>query len=425
MTTVYKAREREETSIPIAEVLKDNRVDIFPELQNKLYFGIRFKADKLVVTAGKYIGLIHLNDRVAIDVEPKISINNLIEILSKTDGDILGLKRTEVGYSVSTSMPRSVLEAIAESFIRCLKKIEIEGLAKRYESKTSSGGTIKGKIEFQKSIQELWSRGLRHCVVSTHFEQSTDILENRLLRYCCFWLLKHFEKSYPRKELLSSLNYFDDLFSRAGTALIRPEGNVRKIAGSSLSETYARALRLVAALISNEGIQLPVGGADIFLPSFLVDMETLFEDYMRGVLGVRLNEFTVLNGNELGGKPLFDDRARPSANPDIVIGEDGEPLLLVEVKYKFRWSREDLNQIITYAISYNLYSALLLLPSENPSESGLSTIGTLNGIRIFKYGFRIGSVSLDQEEDSLANTIMGLLSSSASPIQTSLVTSPI
>src|SRR5690242_18283698 len=101
MATVYKAKEREETSIPIDEVLVNGRADIFPELQSKLLFDIRFRTDKLILTAGKYIGLIHLNERIAIDVEPKISTNNLVEILSKTDGDVFGLKRGEVGYKTS------------------------------------------------------------------------------------------------------------------------------------------------------------------------------------------------------------------------------------------------------------------------------------------------------------------------------------
>lgn len=178
---------------------------------------------------------------------------------------------------------------------------------------------------------------------------------------------------------------------------------------SLLSESYTRALRLAAALILNEGIELPVGGTDIFLPSFLVDMETLFETYMRRTLSTRLTGFTVLNGNEFGGKPLFDDRKSPTANPDIVVRQRGEPVLLAEVKYKPRASREDINQIITYAISYGVSRVLLLMPSEILSESGLSTIGILKGITIYKYGFQLGSATLDEEEANLSSTFSGLL----------------
>lgn len=150
-----------------------------------------------------------------------------------------------------------------------------------------------------------------------------------------------------------------------------------------------RTPRLAAAIALNKGIELPVGGTDIFLPSFLVDMETLFETYMRRTLSMRLKGFVVLNGNEFGGKPLFDNRKEPPANPDIIVRKIGEPVMIGEVKYKPRWTREDINQVFAYAVSYGVSNVLLLMPSEGSSETGLIMIGRLKGIKIYEYGFQL------------------------------------
>ena len=69
--TVYVARERETTAIPLGAVLRGGKVDILPAVRGRDYFDIRFQGDRLWITAGKYIGVVPLNDEVAIRVEPK------------------------------------------------------------------------------------------------------------------------------------------------------------------------------------------------------------------------------------------------------------------------------------------------------------------------------------------------------------------
>ena len=91
MPTIYPAREREATSIPIGEVLRNGEIDIIPDVQSREFFDITFRGDRLTVTAGKYIGLIPLNDRVFIQVEPKVPIANLLAMLSAVEGEVVDL----------------------------------------------------------------------------------------------------------------------------------------------------------------------------------------------------------------------------------------------------------------------------------------------------------------------------------------------
>jgi 5-methylcytosine-specific restriction enzyme subunit McrC len=153
---------------------------------------------------------------------------------------------------------------------------------------------------------------------------------------------------------------------------------------------------------------LPLGGTDIFLPSFLVDMETLFEEYVLRVLSQRLRQFRVAGAGE-SAKPLFDDMVAPEANPDVVIYSDGTAVAVGDVKYKPRYTREDLNQVISYALSYNVKVAVLFLPALTEQDAGRTEIGRIRGIQVYEYALWLGSAELSLEAQRMADSIGGLL----------------
>jgi 5-methylcytosine-specific restriction endonuclease McrBC regulatory subunit McrC len=152
-------------------------------------------------------------------------------------------------------------------------------------------------------------------------------------------------------------------------------------------------LRLANALIARQGVELPLGGTDIFLPSFLVDMESLFEEYLIRVLQQHLSEFQVVSGCSVT-KRLFDDMETPTANPDAILLSQNKPIAVGDVKYKPRYSREDLNQVIAYALSYRVSIAVLFLPALTEAEAGLGKAGEISGISVYHYRLWLGSVDL-------------------------------
>ena len=202
------------------------------------------------------------------------------------------------------------------------------------------------------------------------------------------------------------LGQFEELFSRAGVTLRLPAKHETKETG--LSATHIRALRLASALVARHGVELPLGGTDIFLPSFLIDMESLFEEYVIRVLVQHLPTHEVA-GAEEATKSLFDDIDAPMANPDIVIYRNGAALSVGDVKYKLRYTREDLNQVISYALSYDVGLAVLFLPALNEEDAGLTTIGRIKGIQVYQYALWLGSLHLSQEAERMATAIGAIL----------------
>ena len=409
MLTIFTAREREVTSIPIEAVLRDGEIDIIPEVQGHEYFDITYRRDRLTVKAGKYIGLIPLNDRVFIQVEPKVPIANLLAMLSAGEGEITELPFLTREYGTTAGAPPTqLLAAIASTFASALCAIEVNGLRKRYDPLTEGGDFLKGQIRFNESVQRYWSHGTRHAAVSTFFDLTADITENRLLRYACHILLVHHLRAEVLGDTIRLLSHFEEVFSRAGVRL-QPSGAQDILRSAEHSPEYLRALRLARLIVSGQGIELRGDGEDVSLPSFLIDMETLFEDYVRHVIATRLTGVEVLNGNTEGSKHLFDDRKSPPVTPDIVVRRDTEYPLIGEVKYKSLENRDDRYQVLAYGLSYRARDIVLILPTDGVDSSGLVDVGEVNGIRVHRYRFDLAAGDLDAEEGRIAASLQGLL----------------
>lgn len=409
MATIYVAREREATDIPIDAVLVDGRLDISPEVQGREFFDIRLKGEKLTITAGKFVGLVPLNSRVFIHVEPKTPVWNLLAILSAVNGDVVELQTLEREYRVASTAPHHVLAAIALAFTRSLGALEVAGLRKTYRQSAGEQEILRGRLEFGASVQRLWGRGCAHSAVCAYFDLTSDTPENQLLRYTCHLLLTNHLVTGEFPSSVRALAHFEELFMDASVRLRAPTRAVLSTPQRETEPAYRRALLLAQMIVSRGGVDLLRGGTGVPLPSLLVDMETLFERYVRHVLSQYLGSAQVLDGNAEGSKPLYDDRIIPSANPDAVVRQSDYLDLIIEVKYKARENRNDIEQVLTYSMSYRAPVVVLVLPAETSADHGLSDIGTVNGVRVCRYRFDLSAASLPSEERAFAKVVESLL----------------
>jgi 5-methylcytosine-specific restriction enzyme subunit McrC len=174
---------------------------------------------------------------------------------------------------------------------------------------------------------------------------------------------------------------------------------------------YYRPIEIALLILSNRAVALQEHGRDVLLETFIINFEELFEEYLRRVLQNRTeSEFVVRDGNHEGKKPLFDDRRDPPAQPDmLVVWRPTNRKVIAEVKYKDKPDRSDINQAITYALSYGTDRAVLVHQCKPGSPGGLKTIGTINGIRIDAYAFDLGATDIDAEEKAFAECFFELV----------------
>ena len=161
--------------------------------------------------------------------------------------------------------------------------------------------------------------------------------------------------------------------------------------------------------MSGHGIELRGDGEDVSLPSFLINMETLFEDYVRHVVATQLIGVEVLNGNTDGSRPLFDNSSAPKATPDIVVRRGADFPLIGEVKYKSLEKREDRYQVLAYGISYRARNVVLVLPADSAASAGLASIGEIDSLRVHRYRFDLSATDLAAEEARFGAAVGNLL----------------
>jgi 5-methylcytosine-specific restriction endonuclease McrBC regulatory subunit McrC len=139
----------------------------------------------------------------------------------------------------------------------------------------------------------------------------------------------------------------------------------------------------------------------------VIDFEALFENYLRNTLRTHFQgtDSHVRDGNREGEKWLFDERVGPKANPDIVIEAGSPPVaIVVEVKYKDRIDRSDINQCIAYGFSYRV-SVVLLVRQRRGTEPQTHVVGTIGGVKLVEYRFDLGAADLPREEQAFVRAV--------------------
>lgn len=436
--TVITAIEHRPIDVPLDLIYRAGRLDIYPEVTGKNYFQIKLDRDKLVFQAGGYVGLIPINDRIAIDVRPRVPIKNLERILRVVDHTPITLHPHTRIYASSEENIPSLLDFFSQSLIDFTAVIEQNGLFREYQQRRDTTSFPRGRILLTDTLQKQVVRGEQHRVTISWYDRTIDNPVNRCLKYAIWYLAQKYSSQQRRgvREIIASLNRAYALLQGVSLDKTRAFLNDKLVQNPrllpSIRQYYVQPLYLATTIIRERGVRFSDSGDDVVLASFLINLERIFEDYVREVLSLhiprRRPRYSVLDGNKSGSqgaeKPLFDpgypeDFAKQNkANPDIVVRytdldeHTGQNRLVVDTKYKLvplTPDRDDLNQVLAYALSYRAPYAMIIHPSDR-FQTELKSLGRIDNIRIFLCSIDL-SASLDETETQLTDAVLQVLDS--------------
>jgi len=426
--TVYRVRENETTSVPVSDLLDgDGELLVNPEVESKDYFAVHVSKGRLRLQARRHVGLIPLNERVSIDVEPRTPVRNLLHLLSVARHPLETLP-AERSYATSSQWSGSLLDIYAHSLIERLEEIAARGLLREYERRTEVTQFPRGRILATATARQLHSRGIRHKAVTARFERSPDNAANRCLKYA-LWLLSGLlsEETPVRPERRLLLDRAAPLYEALGAVRLDRSRDFLEdglVAGTTrlpaLRSYYRPALDLAAAIAQLHGVQLEGGTGTRKLPSTILDMSDLFECYLRNTLAARARERgweqRVLDGNTEGSTDLFDAKPSPKATPDIVIRDpaSGETPALIEIKNvpvkKDRSERSAIQQALTYSLAYRCKRVVLAHPRGYASDfTGLRPQGQIGDLSLYQYVFDLAADPIEDEEDRFVAAVEEVL----------------
>lgn len=433
---IWTVQEHTPSGIPIDKVLEDGRLNVYEQVLTGDFFNIRLQADQLLISARGHLGLIPLNDQVGVLIEPRVPIGNLSRVLEIAKYTPTALEPFKRGYKPSQTAPRDLLPVLARSFLNAVEEVLTNGLFRTYQNVREHTSFPRGRILMGQTLKKHHAKGQTQRAAVSRFERTPDNAPNRLIKYALWFLSQVFQEMESQGGILRLKARLNQRFQDfRGVALDHDR--------AFLSDTYVRnpeqlprsrdyyeqAIRLGTLLVRSGGIRFDSSHGNIPIASLLIKMSDAFEDYLREVLRADLEDDTrlrVLDGNIEGKRgakqPLFTDRQNPEATPDIVIQssseekngeeENGEVRkAVVEIKYRPTSNlplRRTINQVITYAASYDSPLAIVVNLTEPGTDSSLQEIGTVGSTKLFRYAYSLAG-ELEPEEKKFCESIRSAL----------------
>ena len=433
---VFVGEEQGEIPVPVEFLFKNGKPNIYDDVLNRNFFRFFLKGDKLIFQAAGFLGLIPINDGVAIEVRSRVPVANLERLLLLTpqySPEILRDRLRNFGLS-SVSLP-SLLDLLATRLLDAVKEVRAEGLHYWYVQRSQFGSSPTGRIRPFESAKLQASTGRRLAIASSAFERTFDTAPNRCLRLA----LRHLHDVYRgMRNREGARGIASQLAIEEGYLAVAKLDHTQHFLADALvkapqllpstKSSYSAALSVAKMVLQHESVNIRSQTSDVSLSSVLVNMEDVFEGYLRAVLDKHLSgrRCSVLDGNlnEPAGaaRLLFDDGTKSNrVTPDVVLTKLSPQVsteFIIDAKYKPPQSvpdRDDLNQVLVYGLVYGCKRVALAYPRRRATEPNLLLIGKVAGIEIFKVCVDLSAPDLQQEEKRLADAIKPFCSGEASP----------
>lgn len=412
---VVPCKEWEDLKLEAEELQVGGKLQVYEHISSSKYLNVRISGGTVVFTATHFVGHIPLNDHLALVVAPRFDVSNLTRLLRIAQHSPVPLEQYVRTYLVDHEHLPSIFDELMAAFVHSVETIARTGLLTSYQQSTSTTSYPRGRILVDLTIRRHHARGERFRASSAWFERTVDNAPNRLLKYTMWVVERRLAAATPRKgipKLRTRLNQYYGLFNNVRLDRSRQFLNAPDVLDPQrlppVRSYYIQALQLAALLIREDSLDLGRQGGFITAPSMLIDLQVAFESYLRNSLSYGLTDrgtsLEVLDGNlarPSGAKKwLFNEKGSRHATPDIVIQQAGRKdysPLLIEVKYKGRPSREDLNQAIAYGASYKCPLVILAHAREEGEDAHLQFEGSIGSMKVFRYAYDLAG-ELEAEE---------------------------
>ncbi len=416
---IIEVSERSSIDLPLADLLHAGGVlKLRPDLLGKGLVEVKQSRNTLKLQINGLVGRLPLTDQITLDIRPKFPVSNLNRMVYASRAKLLNpffLDRPYEKIKTHDYLPVPLIRSYSD----ILRKLIGNGLYREYRRETVSGSP-KPRINFAKTQQKYWSRLNPTMAVMERFNFTHDNLPNQCIKLASTKALSISKNSVHLQEcvpiLAEGLRQLEKISLRSPSSLSHELQSVRSVV-PSFRYDYGRALDQALEIIRHIDVSLNTAQAGIALESYLISLDDVFEQYIRGILAdlpdCGFGRVATVDGNILRHqKYLFSDNKRYRIKPDLLIKDSRGVQIVGDVKYKVKPKEEDRYQIISHSFSYQVPRAVLIYPKlPLQRESGLQRLGFIGenkALEIFEYYFDLGN-DLDCEERSLRNAIASLI----------------
>lgn len=256
----------------------------------------------------------------------------------------------------------SILDLYLELFLDEVQKLLHRGLIKKYRSTSGNLQVLKGRLDFNRNVQQNLIHRERFYTEYQVYDQ--DHLLNQILLRALVILDRITTSPFIKDRLARTLIDFPEVKD-----LHVQKHHFDRITENRKTFPYREALKIARMIILNYSPDVKGGNEDML--AIIFDMNVLWQEYILLQLKKSVPEgVTVYKGS----KPFWE--AQP-IEPDIVI-ETSEGFHILDTKWKVldqaKPSAADLKQMFAYNLYWNCKDSMLLYPKTESSPPNLSGV---------------------------------------------------
>lgn len=287
------------------------------------------------------IGVVRVGD-VQLSIAPKVPVERLLFLLGYARAP-----RRWHDSLVRLDPDLGLPEALAHSFEQLTTRALRQGPLKGYLTIDDSMPLLRGRIREADQLRHRLGRPLPLEV--RYDEHSVDIAENRLLLAATLRLLRMPGVPAALRRPLQRIRV-----RLADVTPPVPGTPAPTWHPSRLNARYAGALALAELVLAGRSFEQRDG--DVLVHGFLINMASLFEDFVTTALAEALRD---TGGRASIQHPIhLDHDRRVPMKPDFVWLHDGRPVIVADAKYKAErpsgFPNADLYQLLAYCTALDL-----------------------------------------------------------------------
>lgn len=309
------------------------------------------------ISVKSWIGVLRFDD-FELRIVPKLAGENigLIEMIEFTTG-ISGLKEN-VGVRTLDAEGKSLFDLLSLLFAKACEKVTRIGLLSDYVEREDTLQVVRGRLLVDK--QALRHYGQVDKLECRYDEFEKDIPENQVLSAALEVCARKVNAQSVKRNLRVMQSVFDEVCDHSKCDLASTQN---QIIYNRRNERYREAIEIAWLLINGLGIRDITEAGKTRCFAFLIDMNTLFENFAYKVINhfIDKQKYRVLYQRKDRSIIWNAGTNRPYSSiiPDVIVESRGlDPVMRapIDAKYKLYDTRKispgDVYQCFMYAYAY-------------------------------------------------------------------------
>lgn len=367
-----KKEDLEEINFNLFEnFIEENSGD---DVEERLSDFLRISSHKgvKVIKPQNYVGVINIDNKVQIEILPKIDIgddNELRKLFLKMLSSLKEFKGKSFKNAQLNDSKLPIYEVFIQMYLNEVQELLKKGLKSDYL-------TIEGNITFFKG-KFLINQHLKHNIIrKDRFYMAYDEFhinrpENRLIKTTLLKLNKI--SSNGKNQLLAKRLLAEFEMVNQSTNIDKDFSLVKK---DRNAQAYQSLMTWSQVFLKNKSFSTFKGTENV--NALLFPMEKIFESYISKQLkNISSNYSGYKMETQKQTQYLFDKPRKFRLKPDIYISMNSNPYKVLDIKWKrlntdsknnYGISQSDMYQMYAYAYKYNVEDIVLIYPKQKGLE---------------------------------------------------------